>query len=132
MLVENKFEDLIFWQKARELARNILMATREPSFKHNFELGAQIERYAMSIMADIAEGSSCDQRQDYENFLYSAIGAASGFQSYLYLALDLRCITQSQFEDYYGRVVEIVHLIDSYAARLQEGRRPSPRHHKPS
>jgi len=132
MLVANRFEELIFWQRARTLARLIFVATHEAPFKRYIELAAQLERFAMSVMGDVAEGAACDQQQDYVSFLYSAIGAATGLQSYLYLALDFHLLTPAQFDDYYNRAAEIIHLIDAFAAQLQEGRRPSPRHHRPS
>ncbi|MEW6366899.1 MAG: four helix bundle protein [Acidobacteriota bacterium] len=132
MLVENRFEDLIFWQRARELSRLIMSATGELPLKRHYELSVQLERAAMAIMGDIAEGWACDQKQDYVNFLHSAISAACSLQSYLYLALDLRCVNQKQFGDLYNRASEIVHMVDAYAAQLQEGKRPSPRRHRPS
>lgn len=132
MLVESKFEDLIFWQRARELANLVLMATREVPLKRQYELAVQMERYAMSVMADIAEGSACAYKEDFVSFLHSAIGAASGLQSYLYIALDLRTLSQSQFNDLYNRAAEVIHMLDAYSATVQEGKRPSPRHHRPS
>lgn len=132
VLVENKFEELIFWQRAREMANIVLKLTREVPLKKHYELAVQLERCAMSVMADIAEGSACDQKEDFVNFLYSAIGAAMGMQSYLYIALDLRAVSRAQFGDLYNRSAEIVHMLDAYAARVQEGRRPSPRRHRPS
>ncbi len=132
MLVEDKFEDLIFWQRARDLAKIVSIATKDVPLKKHYELAAQMERYAMAVLTDIAEGSTCDQKDDYVNFLYSAVGAAAGLRSYLFLAVDLGAISQGQFTDLSARIVEVTHLIDAYASRLQEGRRANPRHHRPS
>jgi len=52
----DKFEDLIAWQKARELTRNIYEITRTREFAKDFRLSGQIQSAAVSIMSNIAEG----------------------------------------------------------------------------
>ncbi len=51
-----RFEDLIAWQKARKLTKEIYQITREGSFARDFGLSGQIQRAAVSIMSNIAEG----------------------------------------------------------------------------
>ncbi len=50
------FEQLIAWQKARNLAREIDKMTKEPPFARDFALAGQLQRSAVSVMANIAEG----------------------------------------------------------------------------
>lgn len=50
-----RFEDLIAWQKARELTRSIYEATRQGAFVRDYGLSGQIQRAAVSIMSNIAE-----------------------------------------------------------------------------
>ena len=47
-----KFEDLIAWQKARELTRQVYDVTRTGSFSKDFGLCDQIRRAAVSIMSN--------------------------------------------------------------------------------
>ena len=51
-----RFEDLIAWQKARELTRQIYQCTNEAPFAHDFGLSGQLQRSAVSVMSNIAEG----------------------------------------------------------------------------
>ena len=51
-----KFEDLIAWQKARDLTRNVYKITRTREFAKDFRLSGQIQSAALSIMSNIAEG----------------------------------------------------------------------------
>ncbi len=51
-----RFEDLIAWQKARGLARAIYELTRHGAFAKDYGLSGQIQRAAVSIMSNIAEG----------------------------------------------------------------------------
>jgi hypothetical protein len=50
-----KFEDLIAWQKARELTKNIYRVTKIGEFAKDFGLREQIRRASVSIMSNIAE-----------------------------------------------------------------------------
>jgi four helix bundle protein len=51
-----KFEDLIAWQKARELTKNIYEVTKQGDFRKDFGLRDQIRRASVSIMSNVAEG----------------------------------------------------------------------------
>jgi len=51
-----KFEHLIAWQKARELTKAIYQITRQGAFAKDFGLSGQIQRVAVSVMSNIAEG----------------------------------------------------------------------------
>jgi four helix bundle protein len=52
----SRFEDLIAWQKARVLTKNIYLLTATERFSRDFGLRDQIQRAAVSIMSNIAEG----------------------------------------------------------------------------
>lgn len=47
-----KFEDLIAWQRARELTKNIYRATKIGEFSKDFGLRDQIRRASVSIMSN--------------------------------------------------------------------------------
>jgi four helix bundle protein len=51
-----KFEDLIAWQKARALTREIYHVTSTGAFAKDFGLREQIRRASVSIMSNLAEG----------------------------------------------------------------------------
>jgi four helix bundle protein len=50
------FEDLEAWKKARKLVNSIYYLTRDPSIARDFGLCGQIQRAAVSVMSNIAEG----------------------------------------------------------------------------
>ena len=55
-MIANRFEDLIFWRKARELTKLVYSYTGNGNFKSDFGLKDQIQRSSVSIMSNIAEG----------------------------------------------------------------------------
>lgn len=51
-----KFEDLEAWQEARAVVRQIYRLTRNDGLKRDYGLCNQIQRSAVSVMTNIAEG----------------------------------------------------------------------------
>ncbi len=50
------FEDLEVWKEARRLTKEVYVATHDAGFSKDFGLRDQIQRAAVSIMSNIAEG----------------------------------------------------------------------------
>jgi four helix bundle protein len=74
MATVNRFEDLIAWQKARALAREIYTVSQTGRFARDFGLSGQIQRAASSIMFNLAEGFERGSRAEFHQFLSVAKG----------------------------------------------------------
>lgn len=92
------FEDLIAWQKARELTRGIYDVTKRLHFSKDFALSTQIQKAAVSVMANIAEGYERASFGEFHRFLSIAKGSCAELRSHLYVALDNKYITKSEFQ----------------------------------
>ncbi|MBK7426926.1 MAG: four helix bundle protein [Saprospiraceae bacterium] len=88
-----KFEDIIAWQKAQELAVNVYATF---SKLKDFGFKDQICRAAVSISNNIAEGFDRSSNADFSRFLYIAIASCSEVKSMLHLALKLNYIQTEQ------------------------------------
>src|SRR4030042_1870951 len=97
-----QFEDILAWQKARELVKKIYKASVNKMFAKDFALRDQIRRAALSIMLNIAEGFARKTSREFLQFLVVAHGSAAEVQSALYVALDQSYIDQAQFECLYA------------------------------
>ena len=67
-----RFEDLIAWQKAREMRRQIYRITRQPALRQDLDYRRQIQRAAVSVMSNIAEGFERGGRAEFAQFLSTA------------------------------------------------------------
>lgn len=76
----NKFEDINAWKKARELVRVLDTVTDKGKFKEDKILKSQIQRAALSIMFNIAEGFGRRSSKEFINFLNISHGSASEVQ----------------------------------------------------
>jgi four helix bundle protein len=92
-----KFEDLQVWQAARTLVREIYLCTQSGSFVKDMGLRTQIQRSAISVMSNIAEGFERSGNKEFSHFLYLAKGSAGEVRSQLYPALDLGYLDQKTF-----------------------------------
>jgi hypothetical protein len=66
-----RFEDIKAWQKARELRKEVYLATSDNLFSKDFGLRDQIRRASVSIMANIAEGFGREPTRILPIFLLS-------------------------------------------------------------
>ena len=89
MALIRKFEDILAWQEARKLVQEVYRVTREGAFARDFGLRDQIQRAAVSVMANIAEGFDCESHVEFARFLGIARRSAVEVQSLLYIAQDV-------------------------------------------
>ena len=96
-----RFEDIEAWQLARELTRKVYSLTKRPEFARDFGLKGQIQEAAGSTMHNIAEGFDSETNPEFVRFLRYAKRSCTEVQSELYVALDQKYITDSEFQDVY-------------------------------
>ena len=97
-----RFEDIEAWQLARQLTNQIYALTKETKFASDYGLKDQIRRAAGSVMHNIAEGFDSGSNAEFVRFLRYAQRSCTEVQSQLYVALDQRYITETQFQDTYS------------------------------
>ena len=107
----DKFEDLIAWQKARELTRAIYQATATGSFAKDFGLRDQIRRAAVSVMSNLAEGFERGGRAEFHQFLSVAKSSCAELRSQLYVALDATHLSPSTFRQMMLQAEEVARII---------------------
>ncbi len=81
----SRFEELPVWNAAIELAQRVLALTSNRAFARQPSLRSQIERAAVSVSNNIAEGFERGTTQELLTFLYIARGSAGEVRSMLCL-----------------------------------------------
>ena len=108
----NSFEEIIAWQKARELNVQIYSVTNtNANFSKDFGLRDQIRRACISISSNIAEGFERETTKEFIRFLFIAKASAGEFRSQLYLAFDLEYLDKENFEILNSKVNDISKLL---------------------
>jgi four helix bundle protein len=111
MAAITKFEDLIAWQEARTLVKWIYKITSDGTFSKDFGMQDQIQRAAVSVMTNIAEGFDCESSAEFARFLGIARRSTVEVQSLLYAALDVEYIKPDIFKFHYEQAKKCQALI---------------------
>jgi len=96
------FEDLVIFQKARELSKRVYDITKHEDFKRDFRFVAQIHASAGSIMDNIAEGFERSGNKEFINFLFIAKGSCGEVRSQLIRASDVGYLTKEEYDELYA------------------------------
>jgi four helix bundle protein len=116
------FEDLIAWQKARELTKEIYKVTTSGKFEKDFGLRSQIQRACVSIMSNIAEGFDRATRSEFHQYLVIAKGSCAEVRSQLYVAYDIGYLSDEQFNKLKKLIDEIAQIIGGLRSAVQKQR----------
>jgi four helix bundle protein len=114
-----RFEDIIAWQKARVLTKEVYAATKVGSFIKDFGLKDQIQRSSVSTMSNIAEGFERGGDKEFIQFLSNSKGSCGEVRSHLYVAFDQEYITQNTFDELFAKSNEVSRLISGFMTYLQ-------------
>lgn len=116
-----RFEDLPVWQNAIQLAIQIYDLTALLAFKRRYSLRDQIERAAVSVSNNIAEGFERGTTQETLTFLYISRGSSGEVRSMLCLLERLRDFSdlKSEISDLKSRAESISRQLRAWCDSLQ-------------
>ena len=89
----NRFEDLEVWKESMRLATKIYKNLKDC---RDFSLRDQMQRAAVSIPSNIAEGYERNTNKDFIRFLYISKGSCSELRTQIYLAIEVKTISRSE------------------------------------
>src|SRR5438552_10891133 len=115
-----RFEDIIAWQKARVLTKQIYATAKIGAFARDYGLKDQIQRSSVSTMANIAEGFERGGDKEFLQFLSDSKGSCGEVKSHLYVAVDQNYITPITFDDLYGKANEVSRLVGGFMTYLRD------------
>jgi len=111
----DRFEDIIAWQKAKELSIQIYRLFAESK---DFGFNNQIQRASVSVMNNIAEGFERKGNKEFSHFLYIAKGSCGEVRSMLYLAKQLNKISEKDFNTLFTLSEEISKILSGLIKTL--------------
>ena len=112
--MERNIENMYIWRQSRIVVKQIYQMFSDSK---DFGFKDQIQRAAVSIMNNIAEGSESGSDAKFINYLNTAKGSCSEVRSMLYLCEDLNYCTPETRIELQGQIKKIstgiVKLIES-------------------
>ena len=113
------FRGLVVWQQAMRLTRSCYQLTRTLPREERYGLSAQMWRAAISVPANIAEGSGRGTRKDFVNFLRVAQGSLRELETYLLLLPSVDLATREQVTPLLTQAESIARLLNRLIQSLQ-------------
>jgi four helix bundle protein len=113
-----RFEEIGAWQDARALTNSIYRCSRDSRLGRDFGLNDQIQRAAVPIMANIAEGFGRQRNTELIHYLRLAAGSCAETQSHLYVARDNNLISQEDFDALQAQALKTSKKISAFRRNL--------------
>jgi len=117
-----RFEELIAWQKARILTAEIYKATSNGDFGKDFGLKNQIQRAAVSVMSNVAEGFERARPAEFHQFLSMSKASCAELRSQLYVAFDVGYLDKKQFETLMALALEVARIVGGLRSAVERNR----------
>lgn len=119
------YKELIIWQKSIDLVKLIYSISSEFSQKEQYILTSQINRCAISIPSNIAEGWSRNSTKEFINFLYISRGSLAELETQTIIAKELGYLTDDKLMKIQEHINELGKMLHTIIAKLKE--KPIPK-----
>ena len=116
------FRTLKVWEKAHALTLAIYKSTEGFPKQEIYALTNQIQRAAVSIPANIAEGCGKDSDPELKRYFVISMGSASELEYLLLLAHDLGCLPENNYQPLTNNLVEVRKMLNAFIPTLKANR----------
>lgn len=113
------YEDLVVWQKAHKFVLCIYETSKKFPIDERYRLTSQLTKSAISIPANICEGSKRQYKKELIQFLHVAKGSLGETEYYIRLAKDLNYISYEEFLQLFNQSDEIGRMISGLIKSLK-------------
>jgi len=114
----HNFKKMKIWKESMDLVSESYRITRNfPDFE-KFGLASQMNRCAISIPSNIAEGSSKSSDRHFRNYLETSLGSAFEWETQLIIALNEQYISKEIFEKLEHKIKQVQKMISSFQFNL--------------
>lgn len=114
------FEELIVWQKSRQLKNEIFILVRSFPQEEKYRLTDQIIRSSRSINTQIAEEHGRRTFPDRIKFCTISRGSLSETLNHLIDALDCNYISLPTLDNFRVKIAEVEKLLNGYISFLEK------------
>lgn len=111
------FEEIEAWKKSQIVAIKVYKLLQ---INVDYGFKSQIQRAAISISNNIAEGFERGSDVDFRRFLFISLGSCSEVKSMMYMALQLNYVSQEEANQLQKDLVEISLMLKSFIRVLDK------------
>ena len=117
--MRHNFKNLEIWRRSRKLVKEVYLITKTFPQEEKFSLIAQMNRSAISIPSNIAEGCGRDTNPQLVYFLDNAIASNCELETQFYLSFDINYISEDQLNQHVNELSEIRRMIIGFSNKYR-------------
>ena len=118
------FRTLKVWEKAHTLTLAIYKATEKFPKHELYALTNQIQRAAVSVPTNIAEGCGKDSDAELNRYFVIAMGSSSELEYLLLLARDLKYLPEDSHQILNSDLTEVRRMLNAFIQKLKASTSP--------
>ena len=122
----NSFRDLRVWHAGMDLVEQIYLLTQTFPRQEIYGLTSQMQRAAVSIPSNIAEGHTRDHSKEYLHHLSMAQASLAELETQLEIATRLKYISPEQLKQILMSVTSLGRQLYALRNALRDPQKPAP------
>ena len=115
------YKELKVWQMSIEVVKRTFKISQLLPQQEKFGVISQMTRAAVSIAANIAEGSSRSSDKDYARFLQISLGSAFELQTYFIIAKELFWVKEEETAEAENLLEQEIKMTQAFIKKLING-----------
>ena len=113
-------KELLVWQKSVDLAEAIYRITELFPKHQQYSLCQQMQKAAVSISSNIAEGSGRNSTKEFLHFLSISYGSMAELETQIIIAQRLQFISIHEYEPLLAQIQEIGKMLNGLQASVRK------------
>jgi four helix bundle protein len=114
------YKELKIWVKGIEIVKMTYQLSKQIPNEEKYGIISQMTRAAVSIPANIAEGSGRNSEKDYARFLEIALGSAFELQTYFIIAKEMGWTKSNDLNEAENNLLDEIKMIFSFISKLKQ------------
>jgi len=108
------FKELLIWQESMKIVKEVYQLTKCLPIEERFGVVTQMQRAAVSIPSNIAEGCSRKSQKDYKRFLEIALGSAFELETQLLITIEVGYFKRTNIEHLFELINKEQKMLNSF------------------
>jgi len=113
------FRELDIWNRAIRISKRVYELTDSFPDREKYGLSSQIQRAAVSIASNIAEGASRKSEIDFARYLEIAIGSSFEVETQITIAKEINYINDNQYNELLNELVVIQKQLNILISKIR-------------
>lgn len=118
--MKHNFRELKIWKKSMDMVFEVYKLTKQLPDVEKFSLVSQINRSAVSIPSNIAEGTSRNSKKEITRFLEIAIGSSYELETQLILTGTVYKENEQKVKELIDKINEIQKMIVGFKKKIND------------